>query len=295
MRKLGIFLLFIAVFSSSKIQAQETLQYNLTQGQTFKVAQWAVQDFIQVVDSIESKATNTVTGTFSMTVDQVLEDKYILLSSFESIRFKTESELYGVLNDINTDAPVDSLDSQSNIFRGLLNVPFTIVLLKTGEVEAVKNSNALVENMITQSGIEDENTKQMIREGMVGQFGDASLASSIEQMTFLFPTEKVKVGDTWENNYTGDLNTHNVWSLESYGQNEYVISGKANVTMKMDDAGSHMSLEGSQTTIATIDRASGLFKEIVVHQNVEGISVIPDASNDEMPTKLSAKITFKRL
>ena len=44
MKKLGLFLLCIAVLSLSKATAQETLQYNLTQGQTFKVDQWAVQD-----------------------------------------------------------------------------------------------------------------------------------------------------------------------------------------------------------------------------------------------------------
>jgi len=295
MKKLGLFLLCVVILSLSKVTAQETLQYNLTQGQTFKVDQWAVQDFVQVIDSIESKATNTLTGTFSMTVDQVLEDKYILLSSFESIRFKTESEIYGVLNDINTDVSADSLDMQSKIFRGLLNVPFTIVLLKTGKVEAVENSSALVENMISQSEIEDENVKQLIRDNMEGQFGDSSLASSIEQMTFLFPTEKVNIGDTWENDYVGDLNTHNVWTLVSYNENEYVISGKASVIMKMDDATGSMSLEGSQTTTATIDSASGLFKEVVVYQDVEGNSVIPEAGDEVMPTKLSAKITYKRL
>jgi len=295
MKKLGFFLLCIAILSSPKLTAQETLQYNLTKGQRFKVSQRAVQEFVQVIDSVESKATNTVTGVTTWTVDQVLEDKYILLTSFESIRLKTESEIYGVLYDINTDASSDSLDVQSEIFRGLVNIPFTVILLKTGEVEAIKGSSALVENMILQSGIEDENVKKIIRESMDGQFGDISLASSIEQMTFMFPTEKVKVGGTWENDYVGDLEAHNVWNLDSYNQNEYVISGKASVLMKMDDASGRMTLEGAQTTHATIDNVSGLFNEVIVHQNVQGTSVIPDVGNQEMPTKLTATITYKRL
>lgn len=295
MKKLGFFLLCIAVLSSSKTQAQETLQYNLTKGQSFKIAQKGVQDFVQIIDSVESKATNTISGVTTWTVEQVLEDKYIIRSSFESIRLKTESEIYGVLFDINTDASVDSLDMQSEVFRGLIDIPFTVVLLKTGEVEAVKDSGAMIENMIVQSGIEDENVKQKIRESMDGQFGDAGLASSIEQMTFLFPTEKVKVGDTWENDYVGDLEAHNIWSLDSYNENEYVINGKASVIMKMDDSTGRMTLEGTQTTQATIDRASGLFNDVTVHQYVEGVSLIPDFGNQDMPTKLTATITYKRL
>jgi len=291
-----VFFLWLIGLVSLEVQAQEQLQYDLVAGQSFKIEQLAIQKITQTIDGSESTAINTVAGTFSMTVDQVLEDRYIILSSFESIQFKTESEVYGVLNDINTDR-IDSLSgTESKIFRGLLNVPFTIILLKSGKIEAVENSIAMVENMITEAGIVDENLKTRIRESMEVNFGDASLAASIEQMTFLFPRQKVSIGDTWSNQYNGQLNADNTWQLESYNLNEFVVTGTAKVVMTTREADTlSMSLSGFQSTTAIVDAASGLFKEITVNQEVDGFSSGMDMDYDEIPTKIEAIITFKRI
>lgn len=296
MRQAVFFLWLIGLAPSLVVQAQEQLQYNLIAGQSFKIEQLAIQTIDQTIDSSQFQMKNTVAGTFSMVVDQVLEDRYIILSSFESIRFKTESNDFGVINSIDTDK-IDSLSSaESKIFKGLLNVPFTIIMLKNGKIEAVENTSAMVDNMMIEAGIEDENLKTRIRESMKTNFGDASLAASIEQMTFLFPNHTVSIGDAWNNQYHGELNADNSWQLESYNPNEFVITGIAKVVMttREEDILS-ISMSGVQTTTAIVDAPSGLFKEITVNQEVDGFMTGMEMGYEEIPSKINAIITFKRI
>jgi hypothetical protein len=293
-RSINIFLLLL-IFGSTAIQAQYELAYQLKKGDSFKIAQKAVQKIKMTMEGEDHNMTNTLTGIFDFKVLEVAEDTYVIETSFLEFTFKTESDIYGLLNSVDTTAEAAEDDMEANIFKGLIDVPFHITLRKDGKIVALEGVDALLDNMVTNAGIEDEFTKELIKEGVSKQFGATSLSESIEQLTYMFPTRTVAVSDTWQNEYTGDLEAKNTWTLDSYNNTQFILSGTATVHMKSDEDTVVMELDGTQQSLAVISTANGFIKSLEVEQNSTGITTMNEMGGVEVDTTLDAIITYKRL
>ena len=67
---------------------------------------------------------------------------------------------------------------------------------------------------------------------MEKEFGSKALSESYEQLTYIYPLEKVEVGDSWQNKYTGNLIADNTWKLAALTDGIATISGTGDVTNK---------------------------------------------------------------
>lgn len=275
--------------------SQHLLEYNLKVGDTFRVNQSAIQNMKMTVDGADHNITNTLEGTFFLEVVAKDSDHYLLKSYFEMFKFKTESDIYGIVNYIDTETPLEEQDKESKIFEGLLHVGFQIKLMKTGAIDSVTGSEAIIENMIRLSGIEDEFSVNLIRQGVQSQFSNASLAESLEQMTYMLPAENVSMDATWENSFSGTIQASNHWKLKSYSNSNYHIVGTAIISFNSQEEDVEIGLVGTQETQATIDSSNGFFTEIIVTQYASGTTKMNVLSKVEIPTSLQATITYKRL
>jgi hypothetical protein len=289
-------ILFLNILGLQTITAQEKLQYNLKKDDVFRIEQNAVQNIVQKMDSIEHQMTNTIGGIFLMKVVNIIDGKYVFEVNFEKFKFKTESDIYGILSDVDTDVPpADEEDIMAKVFQGLIGPKFQMVMLKTGQIESLTGTENLIENMIKQVEMGDEATNSLIKETFEKEFNNQDMLESLQQFTFIYPEVKVKVNQTWTNNYTGPVNAENTWKLVSYSKDAIVLSANSTVVMETKDDSVIMKLTGNQQTEATSSASSGFIKMMEVNQETEGATIVPEIDNNEIPTSLTSKITYKLL
>ncbi|GAB5399881.1 MAG: hypothetical protein Aureis2KO_14660 [Aureisphaera sp.] len=287
---LSTFLLF---FAGNSLYAQKSLQYDFEVGDEFKIEQTARQEMTQEIQGMTNITINNISGAFHFKVIEASEDKFVLETTYLSLVLKSESDMIGVLMDINTERDKDKEDLEAQIFQGLLNVPFEIHMQKTGKIISLKNTEALIDGMISKSSMEDGIAKDTMKKSLDSEFGGDSLAESMEQLLYLYPNEPVKVGDTWTNNYTGALSADNTWKLDSFASDAFTISANSTITMNESEEGSfELTLAGAQETSATVETKTGFPKEIAVSHVAEGVTSV---QGTEIPTKLTTTITYKRL
>ncbi len=296
MKSVIYLILFLNILGLQTITAQEKLQYNLKKDDVFRIEQNAVQNIVQKMDSIEHQMTNTIGGIFLMKVVNIIDGKYVFEVNFEKFKFKTESDIYGILSDVDTDVPpADEEDIMAKVFQGLIGPKFQMVMLKTGQIESLTGTENLIENMIKQVEMGDEATNLLIKETFEKEFNNQDMLESLQQFTFIYPEVKVKVNQTWTNNYTGPVNAENTWKLVSYSKDAIVLSANSTVVMETKDDSVIMKLTGNQQTEATSSTSSGFIKTMEVNQETEGATIVPEIDNNEIPTSLTSKITYKLL
>ncbi|WP_114492136.1 DUF6263 family protein [Candidatus Ulvibacter alkanivorans] len=284
---------FVLLATNSK--AQHSLEIDLEKGTVFTIEQHSEQDILQDMDGVEHKMKNTIGGVYTFEVADVINDTYAFDVSFDSFRFKIESEIYGVLSDINTEAVAEADTMEANIFQGLLNVKFQLYVSATGKIDSLNGSEKLVDGMLAHAGIEDEAAKTFIREAMKDEFNDTSLRESLQPITYMFPKKKVKIGGEWQNRYEGEVTLTNNWKLDAYSASTFTLQGTSTLVLDTTTEGLIMKLSGTQETVAIIETSTGFMKSIEVTQNASGNTIIPAQNNAEIPTSLVGTSTFKRI
>ncbi|MGJ8666278.1 MAG: DUF6263 family protein [Patiriisocius sp.] len=294
---MNIRILFVSVLLllvSIDTSAQEHLRYNLAAGEIYLIEQIANQEITMELDESEHIVNNIISGTYEFEILKNTNDTIVLTSTFRTLRFKTESNLAGVLLDVDTEKEIDEEDIMAKVFQGMINVPVTVYMLPTGKIAKIMGTDTLIDNTVEKLDIEDSFSKQLIKKSMEKEFGDESLASSIEQMTYLFPSEKVNINDTWNNTYIGDLEAQNTWRLMAYENETYIVKGTSDIKMNVSDESILMDLIGTQQTEAVIETNTGFFNEINISQKGKGMSTLKTVNDIEVPTSLKATMTYTR-
>ncbi|MDC8003640.1 DUF6263 family protein [Aureisphaera galaxeae] len=293
MKRLIYLCAFFLFLSGIGATAQNSLQYNFKVGDEFDMEQTARQEMIQNIEGMTNTTVNVLSGSFNFKVIEATEEKYVIATAYTSLVLKSESDMIGVLMDIDTKRDADKDDIEAQIFQGLINIPFQIHMLKTGEIVSLENSSALIDGMISRSGLEDEASKEMMRQSLESEFGDDSLAESMEQLLYLYPNKPVHVGDTWINAYTGEFKANNTWKLDNYASDAFSLSATSTISLSTDvQEGVRLSLDGDQESSVSIETGTGFPKEMSVNQTAKGATVI---NGTEYPTTLTSTITYKRI
>ncbi|MGB5377387.1 DUF6263 family protein, partial [Muriicola sp.] len=182
---------------------------------------------------------------------------------------------------------------QSRIFNSLLNVPIHLVLAHNGDILEVQGGDSLVVKMTEASGLQDDFSRNMMRASLKKEFGSEALSNSYKQMTYIYPDKSIKVGDTWENTYTGKLTAQNVWKLDSVTTQNAIISGVATILMEIKEPATTMVLDGTQDTSITTDLQSGFILKMKVEGNSKGYSTIAQLGDQKIPTTISSTVTYE--
>ena len=283
-------LVFIIIFQTSF--GQNTLQYNLKIGDSLKINQVAEQDIIQDMDGSEHKITNILESDFSFIVSSKTDSSYIISFKFDSFKLKTTSNLYGELINVNTKDSIAEDDIEAKIFSGLTETFLEMELLRNGKITHVSGTGNMIKNMIDKANIADEFTRELMIESMKKEFGNESLSKSFEQMTFIYPDNDVKIGDTWKNTYDGKMQCENEWKLANLNDS-INIDGKSNITMTVNEDSHNMNLKGTQETNIIANKESGFIESMHVKSHAEGITIMAQMKDTEIPTTITSTTTYK--
>lgn len=289
--KNAIYILVFALLSFT-VNGQTSLQYSLKEGDTFTIKQSAEQVITQEIDGAAHEITNKIDGIMEFRVLGAEEENYAVAVTFKDLNLNMSSSIQGELMNVNA-SQVSEDDLQSKIFNSLLNTPIHIILAKNGDVLEVNGGDSLVAKMARASGVEDQFTLNMMKKSLEKEFGSEALSNSYKQMTYIYPDGDMKVGDSWENEYTGKLGAKNVWTLEEVTETQTGISGKAEVVMNVKEPETTMQLTGTQDTQVRADITSGFIVKMTVEGISEGTSTLAQMGDHEIPTKIKSIITYE--
>lgn len=290
MKTLALLLVFI---SSLGLNAQHMLQYDLKINDVFNLEQRAKQHIIQDLNGVDQVIDNNLKSSMQFKVVNVQPDLITLEMVFKHMAMTMSSPSLGELLNVDTSSG-DVGDLTSTMFRGTLNIPVTIIMERTGKIRSVTGGEHLIASMFKAANITDEAAIEANRAHFEKQFGSAALSNSFEQMTYFLPAKPMKVGDSWQNFYQGDLESKNKWTLTARTSDTFSVAGNADTTMSNIDENVMMVLTGSQKTSIEANPKTGLFNNITVEGVYSGDTQVK-ASNMNIPTKISSTITYKRL
>jgi len=286
---LGIIFL---VISSTLCMAQAMLEYKLEKNDVFTIKQDAHQVITQELDGATHELTNSINGILEFKVLTDSDSVYDIELTFKDLNLLMISSIQGELINVKANE-VHADDMQSQIFNSLLNRPVKMVLAKTGNILGVKGGDSLVAKMAEASGLEDEFSLNMMKKSLEKEFGSEALSNSYKQMTFIYPLKKVKIGDSWENEYSGKLNTRNIWTLIALSKDNASISGTADVTMDVTELTTTMKLSGTQNTQITTDLSSGFIQKMTVKGLSKGTSTLAQMGDQEIPTTIESTTSYE--
>ncbi len=283
---------FLLALTTITVMGQTSLKYNLKVGDTFSFKQNADQIITQDLEGSSHEITNNINGILGFKVVTENEGNYELELMFKDLNLKMTSSLQGELMNVKA-LEVKEEDLQSKMFNSLLNNPVLLTLSKTGDILNVQGGDSLVVKMVEASGIEDEFSQNLMKKSLEKEFGSKALSESYEQMTFIYPENKVRIGEVWENQYTGKLDVKNTWTLNELSDTNAVISGTGEVAINVSDPNTTMKLNGTQTTMVSTDVVSGLIQKMTVEGVSTGTSTITQLGKQEIPTTIKSTITYE--
>lgn len=244
------------------------------------------------MDGSKHEMSNILLGEFTFVVKTITDSSYVINFKFNRFKLITNSNIYGELINIDTNNDIKEDNLEAKIFSGLTKSVLKMEMLKNGKIKTVSGTDAMISKMITDAGILDEFTKEIMIESMKKEFGNESLARSFEQMTYFYPTKNVTVGDHWSNIYSGDLNAENIWTLDGLSDT-IELSAKSNITMITEEDTHIMTLSGIQDTNITADKETGFAELINVVSSAEGITAMKQMNDVEIPTTIKSITTYK--
>ncbi|RMB61052.1 hypothetical protein EAX61_06130 [Dokdonia sinensis] len=286
--------LLIALFTITLTTfAQVNLRYDVNIGDEFTIAQRATQTITQDIPGMKQVIENDLRGTMSFKVQDVKKDTIVFNMNFKTFAIKMSSPQHGVMMNVDTSIE-DDASSEHLMFKGMLNQPIIIKMLRTGKIAQVLNGEAVIEGMIDGLGVDDESMREQMYEQLSKEWSGDALAKSFEQMTYNYPNKTVKVGDTWKNNFKGDgkINADNTWKLDQINTDTAVISGQALITMDLTNPQIEMILKGTQQTAILSTIKSGFPKSIEVISTASGDATTPAMPGSVIPTRLESKTTY---
>jgi len=283
---------YLIVFALACSYGQTSLQYTLKKGDSFSFRQNADQVISQEIEGTAHQITNNINGLLSFEVLGEKEGSYEIELRFKELHLKMTSSIQGELMNVNA-TEVKEDDIQSKIFNSLLNNPVLMTLAKNGDIIEVQGGDSLVNKMANASGLEDEFSLNMMKKSLEKEFGSKALSESYEQLTYIYPLEKVEVGDSWQNKYTGNLIADNTWKLAALTDGIATISGTGDVTISIAEPNSTMNLIGSQITEIRTELGTGLILEMRVEGEAKGTSTMLQLGDQEIPTTIKSTITYQ--
>jgi hypothetical protein len=287
-------ILILLCLAAPSVFGQAILEYKLSKGDVFTIRQEAVQEITQEMDGTTYEITNSIDGTLEFRVTGLKGTTYEIAVTFKELSLYMASNTDGVMLDIKAgQAPVE--DMQSRIFNSLLNVPIHIRIDRSGDVLEVAGGDSLITRMASASGIKDELTLNIIKESLKRDFGSEALSNSYEQMTYIYPKNKIHIGDSWQNEYKGKISSRNQWTLEGMKAGKASIHGNASVEMDLLEESASMQLSGERKTEISADLVSGFLLAMKVESQSRGFSSLPQLGRDEIPTTIKSTITYKRI
>ena len=241
----------------------------------------------------------TIVGMMSFIVESESDTAYLVEGRYKKLSMTMKMpQGYSMTFDSES---ADDLMSKS--FKGIVNNPFRVILLKNGRVFSVdmtafweKLDSALAELPFEQKEQIVEQTKQA--------YGEKAFKGSLEQAFAFLPEKPVDKGEKWQTkielnaNFPATMDSE--YKLEKITKDYLTITGTSNIStnglqnaITESSSGELMKydLTGTATSTIKIDRNTGWIIEATVKQTLKGKSII---GGMEMSMEMIANMKYTK-
>ncbi|MFZ6053216.1 DUF6263 family protein [Halocola ammonii] len=171
------------------------LELNLKEGEIYYQNITATSTMTQNIQGTTQNVDMESSSNSKFEVVSVTENGYVFDVSFVWMELSMES---GVINQsFSSRREGDDVDMMSKILKELTKKPFSIEMTSKGEVTAISGIDELYSQALSQFPEMSEMEKQQVRAQMSQAYGKAAIKGSVEQLSSIFPSKKVSIGDTW--------------------------------------------------------------------------------------------------
>ena len=289
-------------FSACGNREKFTLVYNLNVGDTFEIAMSMDMNIRQVMMGQVMDMGVYMSMTTSYTITSVTDNTIGMNFVVDEITSAMDMDGFGFEFGSTSDAEFATEEDLGPILRAMTNLPFSMTMNKQGEVQSIRGMEQIMDAMLASI---DGEIDALMREQMVSQFAqqfsEESMQSNMGQWFAVFPTNPVRIGESWNTSQTvntGQINMHVDMrtTLRSVHDNVAVLEQTATfvtdepiiqVTGGMETA---INLTGTQTGTIEIDMNTGW---IISGNTTQNIETELDIMGMTLPQTITSRISFE--
>ncbi len=307
MKKKSIVYISILLFSlTGMLNAQaHNLKYKLVVGEHYRFYQSTELNITQSIGSVEQEVNNNFQGVTRFTPVSITPDKITLKVAFESLSIQIKSLFFNVLYD--SELPVEKTDNIGQVYNGIINKEFTMVITPLGKVISVSGMDDIINESADKLIYASERTVEQIKKSLESHFGEEALKGNMEMLLSIYPETAKSVNQTWqtETKLTSSLQAdmHSNWTFESDNNNTWVISSVGDISAEAEEAqmnGMDMrfNLNGTNQSQYTMSSKDGWFEKGWQKQHVSGFIEMlaghKSTKNMQVPMSVSSKTYIER-
>ena len=266
----GLFLISGLTITSAQIK----LSFNPEKGKKYEYQTEMIQKVKQSVMGQEIPVEMEMNMTYLMEIKDKTPQEIRMQVTYREVAYILSNPMmkmgYDSKNPVENPSEMDQM--LSDIFGVLIDKPFIIVIAPDGSVNSVTGLDAIAESMGNAAG--DGQIAVQIAAQLKQQFSDAALKNMFEHSFKIYPTNAVKVGDSWNMESTMVMNNMNAnykarYTLKEVSKNTATIAVDSDIEMEMGE-GMEGKLVSTQSGTMLVDIKTGISVSGEVTQNIKG-------------------------
>jgi len=286
--KLTLKMLFLSVVLAMQCSCNSApveIKLNLEKGKEYTQSNTTtITTKIGFSDGSTMNMPMTIAGMMSFVVESESDSAYLVEVKYKKLSMTmTMPQGFSMTFDSESED-----DIMSKSFKGIVDNPFQVVLLKNGRLSSVDMS-AFWERFYSSSDWLEFEQKEQIFEQIKQAYGEKAFKGSFEQVFAFLPEKSVNKGEKWhtqtELNANFPATMDSEYKLEKIANDFFIIVGTSNLStnglqnaIKQSSGGELMKYDMTGTVFSNIkiDRNTGWVIEATVKQTMEGKSFIGD-------------------
>lgn len=300
MNKFCLFVVIMLLSVLNCFSQSYDLNFNLEKGKIYKLKHDVVQTTIQNMMGNIQEVETTISTIMAFEVKEKTQEFILVDVSINEMLFNMKSAMFSM--EYDSKKAVKDGDLLGKIYSKVIGKKYSVLIDKKGEVKQVDGLNSLINSIIEDCNIVKPEAKEQMDRSVKQMFGEAVVKGNMEMLTNIFPKQKVKIGDKWNNKVSLEtvmpVDYSNLWELKGVDSEVVAIVGDANIQSKITEEWNTVNgiptkydIKGNQNSEINIDRKSGWIISSSIESSMKG-KIIMDKC-DKLPQKMEIPIEIK--
>ncbi|WP_321300079.1 DUF6263 family protein [Marinifilum fragile] len=294
-------LLTLALILSATLCVQAKkykLALNLEVGKEYIQKSNAKMTITQNFNGMPIEIGMNIKGDYVFKVIGAENDQYDMEVKYRTVEMEMESA-QGKSSFSSNKA--SEQDIMSTMLSRMIDKPFKMIMGQNGKVIEIKGIDNLFGGMFEGFDITQQQKDQILAQ-LKQSYGAKAFKGSFEQITAIYPEQKVKLGKKWttETNIEAGMSVHVTTNFELKAANTeyFLLHGEGDLSsnpnspfVKQNGMDMKILLDGNLTSDIKIDRKTGWIIDATIVQNLSGNTELK--AGEQIPEGMSIPMTIK--
>ncbi|MDQ2180823.1 DUF6263 family protein [Marinifilum sp. D714] len=281
------------------VQAQKyKLALNLEVGKEYIQKSNAEMTITQNFNGMPIEIGMVIKGDYVFKVMGAEKDQYDMEVKYTSVEMEMESAQGK--STFSSKNPSEQ-DIMSTMLSRMVDKPFKMIMGQNGKVVDIKGIDNLFGSLFEGFDLTEQQKDQILAQ-LKKSYGAKAFKGSFEQITAIYPEQKVKLGKKWttETNIEAGTSVHLTTNFELKAANTeyFLIHGEGNMLsnpnspfVKQNGMDMKILLDGNLTSDIKVDRKTGWIIDATIVQNLSGNTELK--ASEQMPEGMNIPMTVK--